>query len=107
MGALYLLRSIRLDGELTSVKISHDSRFALVNQAPDVRRISVTSTAIFLLIFLPLNFTSSHLICECLITCRKFNYGTWILRGWYGSSLASDKGTMSFEVVSEASMATL
>ncbi|KDQ60900.1 hypothetical protein JAAARDRAFT_55637 [Jaapia argillacea MUCL 33604] len=27
--------SIRLDGELTSVKISYDSQFALINQAPD------------------------------------------------------------------------
>ncbi|KAI5121012.1 hypothetical protein M0805_005958 [Coniferiporia weirii] len=27
--------SIRLDGELTSVKITHDSRYALVNHAPD------------------------------------------------------------------------
>ena len=27
-------RSVRLDGELTSVKISHDSQFALINRAP-------------------------------------------------------------------------
>ena len=32
-----MISSIRLDGELTSVKISQDSRYALVNHAPDVR----------------------------------------------------------------------
>lgn len=29
-------RSVRLEGELTSVKISQDSRYALINHAPDV-----------------------------------------------------------------------
>lgn len=29
--------SIRLEGELTSVSISPDSRYALINHAPDVR----------------------------------------------------------------------
>ena len=33
-------RSMAVDGELTSVKISHDSRYALVNHAPDVRTFS-------------------------------------------------------------------
>lgn len=30
-------RSIRLDGDLTSVKVSADSQYALINHAPDVR----------------------------------------------------------------------
>lgn len=34
----FLTSSILLEGELTSVKISQDSRFALVNHAPDVRK---------------------------------------------------------------------
>lgn len=32
-----MISSIRLDGELTSVKVSQDSRYALINHAPDVR----------------------------------------------------------------------
>lgn len=31
-------RTVRLDGELTSVKISQNSQYALINHAPDVRR---------------------------------------------------------------------
>lgn len=30
-------RSLKLDGETTSVRVSHDSRYALINHAPDVR----------------------------------------------------------------------
>jgi hypothetical protein len=37
----YFCSSIRLDGELTSVKVSQDSQYALVNHAPDVRRFPV------------------------------------------------------------------
>ena len=29
-------RSLKLDGETTSVRVSHDSRYALINHAPDV-----------------------------------------------------------------------
>lgn len=35
--------SVKLDGELTSVKVSQDSQYALINHAPDV---SPTSLAI-------------------------------------------------------------
>lgn len=30
-----LNRSVRMEGELTSVKVSHDSRYALINRALD------------------------------------------------------------------------
>jgi hypothetical protein len=33
----YYFRSIQFSGELTSVRISCDSKYALVNHAPDVR----------------------------------------------------------------------
>jgi hypothetical protein len=36
-GANLLYRSLRLDGETTSVRVSRDSRYALISHAPDVR----------------------------------------------------------------------
>lgn len=35
--ARFVDRSLKLDGETTSVRISHDSRYALISNAPDVR----------------------------------------------------------------------
>ena len=41
-------RSVRLEGELTSVKISHDSQFALINRAPGPEGlVPCVSTAMF------------------------------------------------------------
>lgn len=42
-----LSRSLPTDGELTSVKISEDSRFALINHAPDVRNCWISIFSVF------------------------------------------------------------
>ena len=34
--ARLVYRSLKLDGETTSVRVSYDSRYALINHAPDV-----------------------------------------------------------------------
>lgn len=83
-----LHRSVHMEGELTSVKISEDSRYALINHAPDV-------TTLFLVSNISLT-----------IHQRKFICGTWRSLDLHASSLGNDRATMSFAVVLVASMAT-
>jgi len=44
---LFKRRSVRLDGELTSVRISQNSQHALINHAPDVRHLFSGARASF------------------------------------------------------------
>jgi hypothetical protein len=80
-----------MEGELTSVKISGDSRFALINHAPDV----ITS---FLHQAPPLLLT---------VALRKYIYGTWRSSGLHESSPGSASVSTLSAVVLVASMEAL
>jgi hypothetical protein len=80
--------TIMMTGELTSLKISDDSKFALVNQAPDVS---------------PL-FGVLHLYRELIQNPRRYIYLIWIRLGWCASSLVRNKAGMSFAAVLEVRM---
>lgn len=51
-------RSMRLEGELTSVKVSRDSQYALINHAPDVRGFFAACSVLFMKLF----FTGGSLV---------------------------------------------
>lgn len=84
-----MYRSIRLDGELTSVKVSANSQYALINHAPDVR------------------FTFLYYMLDSHHYVRRFIYGTCMRVAWHASILANVRDGMLSEVVLEGLTATL
>ena len=79
---------IPMMGELTSVKISDDSRFALINHAPDVSLSKCSPSRKFTL-------------------DRKYNSGSWRLCAWCANLVVTNSQDTSFVAVLVALMATL
>jgi len=72
-------------GEITSVKISQDSRYALISHGPNVSLFSVLTLK----------------VADCS-SYRNFNYGIWKVLDWLKHILVIGQEGMSFGVVLEA-----
>lgn len=109
LGHTYLSSSVSLVGQLTSVKISDDSQYALINHAPDVSHFR-SSRALFIFIaslqgtcvLIPILSSPVFL----LVSLRRSIYGTSQLAVWPASTPANVKVATSSAAVSVESMET-
>lgn len=71
-----ICRDVDFENELTSVNISQDSQFAVLNHAPHVRCLFPLSTSLY--VYLPVR--------------RNFGYGIFLMIDWLRSSSDRNKG---------------